>query len=63
MLSLKEISNGRDGFLSILDKTFGDLLFMNRSTLWQQTSQTLISAYQTARRHILEYSSCLMTPP
>jgi hypothetical protein len=34
---------------------------MNSSTLWQQTSQTLISAYQIARRHILEYSSSLMT--
>ena len=53
-LSLKEISNGHDGFLSILDKTVGDFLFINRSTLWLQTSQTLISAYQITRCHILE---------
>jgi len=62
-LSLKEISNGHDGFLSIVDKTVGDILFINRSTVWLQTSQTSISAYQITRCHILEYSSRLMTPP
>jgi len=60
-LSLKEISNGRNGFLSILDKTVGNLLFLNRSISWLQISQTLISAYQIARCHILEYNSRLMT--